>query len=296
MNSIGILSQRSHKAWRKLLYLKQPYPDNYTDQSFLSQLKRNETVIQYSYFKLVKDFGLIVYHVNNLLLVIEIFAKIYYFNWDPIYFTGICSAITLVAFSIWELHLNNFTGYAANASKLKSFVLIIFMILILSPVLKSLTRSTSSDSIWSISFLLTMANIIFHDYAFTTKVPQYKPIVSTNISLSNTLFLSSRLNSTLQVFCFIVLSIQLNILLPLFYFAIRQRLPDSKYQAILFTSSLGLNYFFLFQFQNVSLLCLWIFTQVFIALILPAYFIFLQKYKNELLGPWDIAKPIIKSN
>lgn len=298
MNSIGIQSQKASQktAWKKLMYLKQPYPDNYTDESFLSQLKRNETVIQYSYFKLVKDFSLITFHVNNLILVIQIFVNIYYFNWNPIVFTTISSAISLLAFLVWEIKLNNFTSYTVNGSKLKSFVLIIFMILILSPVLRSLTRSTSSDSIWSISFLLTIANIVFHDYAFTTNIPQYKPIISTNISLSNALFLSSRLSSTFQVFCFIFLSIQLNILLPLLYFAIRQKSSNSIYQKVVFSTVFCLNGYYLFQVYNLHLIIFWVFTQVFISFMLPAYFMFLQKYKNELLGPWDIAKPIIKSN
>lgn len=70
--------------WKKLLYLKQPYPDNYTDVSFLSQLKRNTTVAKYSYFQLVDDFILIVFYISCILLVDLMFIGIYAKGWDPV--------------------------------------------------------------------------------------------------------------------------------------------------------------------------------------------------------------------
>lgn len=46
----------------------------------------------------------------------------------------------------------------------KSAVLIYCALLGLSPILKSLTKSTSSDSIWAMSFWLMLINIFFFDY------------------------------------------------------------------------------------------------------------------------------------
>lgn len=46
----------------------------------------------------------------------------------------------------------------------KSALLIYFTLLGLSPILKSLTRSTSSDSIWAIATWLLIINIFFFDY------------------------------------------------------------------------------------------------------------------------------------
>ena len=49
-------------------------------------------------------------------------------------------------------------------STAKSALLIYFTLLGLSPILKSLTRSTSSDSIWTMSLGLFIINIFFFDY------------------------------------------------------------------------------------------------------------------------------------
>lgn len=47
----------------------------------------------------------------------------------------------------------------------KSAVLIYAALLGLSPILKSLTRSTTSDSIWALSTWLLMMNVAFFDYS-----------------------------------------------------------------------------------------------------------------------------------
>jgi phosphatidylinositol glycan class C protein len=46
----------------------------------------------------------------------------------------------------------------------KSAVLIYCAVLGLSPILKSLTKSTTSDSIWAMSSWLMVINVFFFDY------------------------------------------------------------------------------------------------------------------------------------
>lgn len=195
--------------WKKLLYLQQPYPDNYTDKSFLSQLKRSHPVTKYSYRKLVEDFSLISFYMSCIVLVILMFVGIYMEQWDPIYPTLITTTTSFFAFLI----LRN------SSMNIKSLMVITFILLILSPILKSLSKSTSSDSIWAISFMLCLANAIFHEYSVQIG---YRPILSTNISLSNAIVLASRLNSTLAAFSFVLFAVEVNILLPLYDVKIRQ--------------------------------------------------------------------------
>ena len=55
--------------------------------------------------------------------------------------------------------------YQQRISTLKSALLIYGALLGLSPILKSLTKSTTSDSIWAISTWLLMMNVAFFDYS-----------------------------------------------------------------------------------------------------------------------------------
>ncbi|KAL6454564.1 gpi2 Phosphatidylinositol N-acetylglucosaminyltransferase GPI2 subunit [Candida maltosa Xu316] len=202
-------SERPIQPWKKLLYLQQPYPDNYTDKSFLSQLKHVQPPRKYSFWELAEDFSLIVFYLSCILIVNLMFIGMYVNNWDPIIPTLITTTISFFAFIFLENSTMN----------LKSLMVIIFILLIVSPILKSLTKSTSSDSIWAISFMLCLANALFHKYSVETS---YRPILSTNISLSNAIVLASRLNNTLEVFAFVLFAVEINVLVPLYDAKIRQ--------------------------------------------------------------------------
>lgn len=295
------LSTHRKQPWKKLLYLKQPYPDNYVDESFLSQLKRNSTVAKYSYWKLANDFDLIAFHISNLILVILVFTGIYQFSWNPILILSMSTFLSICGFIYWNYMVEKMPCDAqaravgkslSIANTVKSSVIIIFMFLILSPVLKSLTKSTSSDSIWTLSFMLCFLNAAFHDYAMNLSKLQYKPILSANLSLSNALVLASRLTSSIHVFCFVLFAVQVNILYPLFDFMIRKHAGNLQHRFIELVLSTVVNYLLYYLVGIPAMLC-WIFAHIAITIVLPAYFLFLQKYKNELQGPWDIAKPVL---
>lgn len=273
--------------WKKLLYLKQPYPDNYTDVSFLSQLKRNTTVAKYSYFQLVDDFILIVFYISCILLVDLMFIGIYAKGWDPVRPTVFSTMMCVFIYGILRYHYL-LSSISRSNLNLKSFILISFMILIVSPILKSLTKSTSSDSIWAISLILCIVNSVFYEYS-STKV--YKPTISTNISVSNAIVLASRLNSTSQVFVFMLFAVQANILLPLYDATLRQNRKLKYLHYVSALSTFILVDYWIYKLVNYKFLLYWLLS-VFVAMFLmPAYFLSLQRYKNELQGPWDIAKP-----
>lgn len=275
--------------WKKLLYLKQPFPDNYTDESFLDQLKTNLTVVKYSYWKLVYDFSLISMYISSLLLVILTFTSIYYNQINPI-IPIIISSLSLMTFLI-GLPKN----LLSNTQNIKSFLLINFILLVLSPLLKSLTRSTSSDSIWALSFILCLINIVFHDYAMDiSKIINYRPILSTNISMANGIVLASRLSSNLQVYCFLLFVLQFNILLPFIDFSLRKFSRFNQHYTLLISIQL-ISLSMIWKLANFNLFLIYFSGQIGILFCLPGYFLFLQKYKNELQGPWDPAKPIIKT-
>lgn len=283
-----------NQRWKKLLYLKQPYPDNYTDTSFLDQLKTNSTVSKYSYWKLIYDFSIISFYITTIIINLLVFSFIYKldsnFKFNLNLILIISFAFFFIGFVIWT-STNKLTG-----SSFKSLLLIIFILLVLSPVLKSLTRSTSSDSIWALSFILCSLNVLCHDFSLNIeKSVQYRPIFSTNLSIANGIVLASRLNSTVEVFCFLLFTIQINILLPFFHFIIRKNFNNSTYHFSLFGLLQLITFTLIYKLLNFKITLFWGFVQFIIVFALPAYFLFLQKYKNELQGPWDPAKPIIKT-
>ncbi|KAL4800555.1 phosphatidylinositol N-acetylglucosaminyltransferase-domain-containing protein [Aspergillus venezuelensis] len=185
-------------------------------------------------------------------------------------------------------------------STVKSALLIYFSLLGLSPILKSLTKSTASDSIWAMSCWLLIMNIFSFDYgsgegAGATKFPAS---LSTNAAVMASTVLASRLPSTTHVFSLMLFSIEVFGLFPIF----RRQLRHISWKGhISLTLTLVM---FAGGAVGVTLRGGWMGAIIgsFLGSILTAltmggcswWLISLQKYKNVVSGPWDPARPIIR--
>ncbi len=191
-------------------------------------------------------------------------------------------------------------------STIKSAVLIYFTLLGLSPILKSLTRSTSSDSIWAMSFWLLAINIFFFDYSGAWVGVNKFPVasLSTNAALMASTVLASRLPSTGQVFSLTLFSIEVFGLFPVFRRYARHR---SWRFHVLLTVLLVLG-----AGGGMGMILgandgRWLWQNGLLGMVVGCliaalamggcswWLIGLQKYKNEIYGPWDPAQPIIIS-
>ncbi|EAW09308.1 phosphatidylinositol N-acetylglucosaminyltransferase [Aspergillus clavatus NRRL 1] len=185
-------------------------------------------------------------------------------------------------------------------STVKSAFLIYFSLLGLSPILKSLTKSTASDSIWAMSCWLLIMNIFSFDYgsgegAGATKFPAS---LSTNAAVMASTVLASRLPSTTHVFSLMLFSIEVFGLFPIF----RRQLRHFSWTGhVLLTLALVM---VAGGAVGMTLRGGWTAAVVgsILGSILTAFamggcswwLISLQKYKNVVTGPWDPARPIIR--
>ena len=194
---------------------------------------------------------------------------------------------------------------------IKSALLIYSTLLGLSPILKSLTRSTSKDSIWAMSFWLLAINIFFFDYSGGVGA-KFPASLSTNAALMASTVLASRLPNTKQVFSLTLFSIEVFGLFPVFRRHVRHR--SWRYHLVLtifLVLGAGLGVGMVLAESNghgdprgdgswpwksgiVGMI-----VAVCVAVLATGgcswWLIGLQKYKNEIRGPWDPARPIIMS-
>lgn len=187
----------------------------------------------------------------------------------------------------------------ARLATAKSALLIYCALLGLSPILKSLTKSTASDSIWAIGFWLMFINVVSFDYGAGLAPTGFPASLSTNAALMASTVLASRLPSTTHVFSLTLFSIEVFGLFPVFRRYLRHiswrghclltwflvmgagggtavSLSRGGWKAALLGVFLGN------LLTGLTMgLCSW-------------WLIGLQQYKNEIHGPWDPARPIIK--
>lgn len=184
---------------------------------------------------------------------------------------------------------------------LKSSILIYCALLGLSPILKSLTLSTSSDSIWAMSFWLLAINVFFFDYSSSRAAVRFPASLSTNAALMASTVLASRLPSTEHVFSLTLFSIEVFGLFPVF----RRHLRHVSWRLHLLLTLLlvtgaggGVGVIVSgggWKAGVVGTVVGWI-GGVLAMGGCSWWLIGLQRYKNEIHGPWDPARPIIRGS
>ncbi|KAI9652797.1 MAG: hypothetical protein M1821_007795 [Bathelium mastoideum] len=180
----------------------------------------------------------------------------------------------------------------------KSAVLIYSALLGLSPILRSLTKSTTSDSIWAMSTWLMFINVFFFDYGGGVGA-KFPASLSTNAAIMASTVLASRLPSTTHVFSLTLFSIEVFGLFPVF----RRHLRHISWRghlaltlALVIGQGAGMALIFPGAGWAAAI------AGIIISLLLTSlamgisawWLIGLQKYKNEIHGPWDPARPILR--
>ncbi|OCB84632.1 phosphatidylinositol N-acetylglucosaminyltransferase [Sanghuangporus baumii] len=285
--------------WEKVLWKKQPYPDNYIPDSFLSSLRRNANFRPYTYWPLVLAACTISQHISSIFIFLVTFVRLYDESWDPRILVWICVGMFLLGLILWELLERCVFGYRIDkeqrAKTFKSSILVFLALLALSPVLRTLSASTSSDSIWALTACLFMLNILLADYGPSRSGrlgrERLTSVLSINAAMSASVVLASRLRDDISVFALMLFSIQVFALLPM----LRTRLlmMPSFLRALLTVSFAGVS---IHLTSGLSQLVTGIQAVIlgFITFGAPWVLVWAQKFKNEIRGPWDVAIPQVR--
>uniref|UniRef100_A0A3P8XN19 Phosphatidylinositol glycan anchor biosynthesis, class C n=1 Tax=Esox lucius TaxID=8010 RepID=A0A3P8XN19_ESOLU len=286
--------------WRKVLWERQPFPDNYVDHRFLEELRRNEGLRQYRYWAVVREAGLVAQQISCVALFLTLWLYME---------QGLLSPSTL----LWSGLLCALLGYGfyqalgpqgdsdsqqrTRWSDLQSASIFLSFTFGFSPVLRTLTESVSTDTVYAMTALMLLAHLVSFPYA----QPSPPGSLSLNAALFASVCLASRLPgdhrasrglnssspSSLHTFTMLCWALLVFALWP----CLRQRLRECAPQgfgcvcllmglsgvgglgsiwpggAVLLAAVLG----------AVTLLC-------------PLLLIRLQSDKDNIHGPWDEAE------
>lgn len=264
------------KPWRKILYEDQGYADNFTDKTFLRDLKKNINIKEIS----IKEaaFGALIFLQQLCTVIIFCLFYIYLYNeWiDPSTMLNYTSIISLLGFVIYYLKNRN----VMIRQNIRTLIIYLLFGRLFSPVLHTLTDTISTDSIYTMAFLMLLVHLIFFDYGVDVA------IISNSLSLSAAMFasicLASRLASPHHAFVLLTIAIKCFLLFPTLRKSLVNQFVPLTITLILIIS---LVLYSISSTSFISFISLLLFINVFC----PILFVRYQKYKENIYGPWDEA-------
>ncbi|KAJ7377787.1 hypothetical protein OS493_026354 [Desmophyllum pertusum] len=216
------------KPWRKVLYEDQGFPDNYVDKSFLDEMKKNLNTRTYQFWSVVLESGAVSQQVSSVCIFVAAFVYMDFGLLSPSVLFVFTSVLTLVGYVLFDA-LDG--GTLRSESKrtrlddLKSCMVVLGSVLVLSPVLKTLTDSISTDTIYAMTTFMLAMNLLLYDYG--TRAAIVSRSASLNAAIFASVCLASRLPSSWHVFATVTFAMQLFALFPSLRRQIKMQLPSS---------------------------------------------------------------------
>lgn len=269
------MHNRKNKIWRKNLYDNGEFPDNYTDPTFLKDLKTNLNVQFYTLNEAIQ--GVTV--LNNQISCITGFLIIFYAMYsEKVSPTNI----------LWPSFLMTILGYIFLRRKhltltiiledSKTLLTVLLFGYLFAPILHTLTDAVSTDTIFSMTFIVMFLNLVFCDYGLS--VAMVSKTISVNAAIFGSICLASRLSTSYHAF---VLLVEAAILFALYPIITKEYWRSYMFLPIFATCCYCLHL--------ISTNVLWIYVGVtlFINIVCPCIFCLHQRHKHNIHGPWDEA-------
>jgi len=290
-NTRAIVEAGGKPVWRKILWEKQPFDDDYVDHTFLESLITNADFHEYDWWTLVKDSAVISQHFSTVTLFVVVFVYTYFgqlscqllFALDGVVLVAGYGAVLLTR------DQDETSNSMLVAVQIKRCLLFVLALYTLSPILRTLTAPIADDTVWALSLLLLLLHLMFHDYSFVHGSDS--PLggaVSLNTAIFASVLLASRLPSNAHVMALLCHAVQLLALGPIMYRALKRfSLPGHLALtlalvlltvAVLFLLSPGLGMGFVGCISTTTVLA-------------PLWLLLIQDRKKLINGPWDEAVP-----
>lgn len=273
------MEQSERKSWKKNLYENQGYEDNYTDPSFLKDLKKNYNLEQYTLKQCLFGVTKISQEISVVTLFLIIFYQLYINEIQPQKLLFNSFALTGIGYLIYVIYNGNNSEIAKNVIEdSKTVFTVLIFGYMFSPILHNLTDSISTDTIFSTTFIILFFHLLLHDYGIDGF------LVSRTISLNNGIFasicLASRLSTPFHAFVFLVISVEIFVLKPLLF--------EKIWKPAMLIPIIGVTVYCLMNISKV-LLIFYLIILCFVNIVCPIIFQILHNHKCTIKGPWDEA-------
>ncbi|KAH8406800.1 hypothetical protein KR222_003827, partial [Zaprionus bogoriensis] len=276
------MAGRAHKRqpWVKNLYSNREYPDNYTDVSFLQDLRTNLHVRLYTLAEAIA--GITV--LNNQISCITGFLILYHMMLsEKLAPTSILVPTCIITAFGYLYYRGRSLSMTLLGEDSKTLVTVLLFGYIFSPMLHTLTQAISTDTIYTTTFFVMLFNLMFMDYGLD--VAMVSKAISVNAAIFGAICLASRLSTSYHAFVLLVEAAIFFVLYPI--------MMAARWHAYCMVPIFAICCSALY-FISLPVLYLYACTTLFINFVCPYIFVKQQRHKFNIHGPWDEA--IVEEN
>ncbi|XP_070531957.1 phosphatidylinositol N-acetylglucosaminyltransferase subunit C-like isoform X1 [Ptychodera flava] len=278
---------KERQKWKKVLYDNQGKPDNYVDESFLDEMKKNVNTRTYELWNVIGESGLVSQQLSSICLFIVAFIYMDEGDLSPQFLFTISCCATVLGYIIYDVidggHGRQQCG-RTRLDDLKSVCLFLTAAVGLSPILKTLTDSISTDTIYAMTVFMFLGNLLFYDYRTTGAITSNA--LSLNAAIFASVCLASRLPTTWHTLTTVTLAMQVFALWPVLRRKFKSNVSCSQPAMTWLLATVAM--VALFTVSRVGAI-LFLLLHMAITFLFPFWLIKLQPYKNNIHGPWDEA-------
>lgn len=320
--------------WQRTLWAKQPFADNYTPPSFLGQLDGKANGVQPDVVTLMCWSMPLTQQLCLTLTFVGLFLHLQDRNVTSEWLASgstltiaLCGATMLMKMRRATTKDEKRKGHRRRAlARPLSYALLGLVILALSPLLKTLTEATTSDSITALAtalFLLSFALADFRqkhvnghdkeephasvkrrrnstassmsdtdaeDDSVDVQEVQLPATLSLNAALCASIVLASRLRSPIEVFSLVLTSICIFAFIPRY---LRHRIHSVLLAVVITLGMVLIAALLLVRFSIVASFAS-IAAATFLNIGCPLWMLQAQRWKRSRRGPWDMSVPRLR--
>lgn len=270
------MEPKTRKPWKKNLYENREYEDNYTDESFLKDLKKNYNVQQYSFRECFCGVTNVSQEISCVTLFLIIFFYLYENSVTPEKILFNSFVMTGVGYAIYiGTDIEKIRNVIEDS---KTVGVVLLLGYIFSPLLHTLTDSISTDTIFSNTLVILCFHLLLHDYGINGFL--VSRTVSLNCGIFASICLASRLSTTHHAFVLLVVSAEVFVLKPLLF--------EKVWKPWMLIPIVTITLYFLYNISKL-LLIFYLIILFFVNILCPFIFQRLNDKKCTISGPWDEA-------
>ena len=168
--------------WRKVMYESQSYPDNYVDMAFLENVNVREYRSKINFVDLFLLAAVVVFQISVCVWYFTIYKGIESTNHmqNRLSFTNLlvlngtllsgilCTHVIIESLGLYSIsnRSSNLTLWNGIIKVIGTVTLFLLYIRLTAPVLRALTITYSTDTVYALCLVLISIHIIFYDYDY----------------------------------------------------------------------------------------------------------------------------------